>query len=57
MNSEDTIVREIRQRSLEISARFGHDLRRYFRHLQQVQSRHADRVVGQLRVVKTDTRK
>ncbi len=53
MNTDSPIVEEVRQRRHEISARFDHDLKKYFAHLLEVQAKYQDRVVGQLRVVAT----
>jgi hypothetical protein len=53
MSSDRPIVQEVRQRAMEISARFDHDLHRYVQHLRQRQSdpRYRDRIVGQISIV------
>jgi hypothetical protein len=51
MKGDSPIVEEVRQRRHEISARFGHDLEAYARHLKEIEAQNADRVVSQLTVV------
>ncbi len=34
MYEDSPIVQEVRERAMQLDARFGHDLRRYFEHLQ-----------------------
>lgn len=51
MMNDSTIVQEVRQRAMEISARYDHDLKKYYEHLRQLQAARADRLVSQLRVV------
>lgn len=51
MSKDSPIVKEVRKRAMEISARSGHDLNRYFQHLQEVQKRFGDRLVSQITVV------
>ena len=51
MTSDSIIVQEVRQRAMEISARYGHDLKEYAKHLRQIQAECADRLVSQRRVV------
>ncbi len=54
MNTQSPVVDEVRRRRMEISAEFGHDVRRYCEHLMQMQQRpeYRDRLVNQVRVVK-----
>ena len=56
MNSENPIVDEVRERAMRISARYGHDLRAYAKHLKDVQGREPERVVEQPRVMPPDQR-
>jgi hypothetical protein len=53
-SSESPIVDEVRARAASISARYGHDLRKYAEHLAELQRRNPDRVVDQPRVQKSD---
>ncbi len=46
------MVEEVRRRRLEISARFDHDLAQYLTHLREIERRIADRVVGQVTVIR-----
>lgn len=52
MNSESDLIQEIRQRASDISARYGDNLREYAKHLKEVEKKHADRLVNQIRVVR-----
>ena len=52
MNPESPIVEEVRQRAMEISARFDHDLDKYAAHLKEIERQCQDRVVSQVTVVK-----
>lgn len=47
MTEDSPIVQEVRRRAMLISARFGHDPRKYLEHLKQIQEQDKDRVVGQ----------
>lgn len=51
MSVESEIVQEVRQRRSEISARFDHDLDKYFAYIVKQQEQHRDRLVSQLKVV------
>lgn len=51
MISDSPIVDEVRKRRHEISARYGHDLIAYARHLKEIEEQHRDRVVSQVTVV------
>jgi hypothetical protein len=51
MKANSEIVSEVRKRRDEISARFGHDLKKYGRHLLEAQGHYQDRVVSQVTVV------
>lgn len=51
MATDSVIVQEVRQRAMDISARYDHDLEKYYEHLRQCQAASADRLVSQLRVV------
>ena len=51
MTSDSPIVEEVRQRRHEISARFGHDLGAYARHLKEIEDQYRARVVSQITVV------
>jgi phosphoserine phosphatase len=52
MTTDSPIVAEVRQRAMEISARFGHDLDKYAAHLKEIERQHSDRVVSQVTVVR-----
>ena len=56
MTADSSIVAEVRERAMGISARFGHDLRRYVEDLQRRQRdpRIRCRLVSQLTVVRPD---
>ncbi len=56
MSTDGPIVDEVRRRRHEISERYGHDLRRYGEHLMEAQKEHADRLVDQVTVVKSERR-
>lgn len=49
--SDSRIVQEVRQRAMEISAQFDHDLDRYVEHLREYQEKFRDRLVSQITVV------
>ncbi len=49
--SENPIVDAVRTRAMRISKRYGHDPRRYLKHLQAAQKANAARVVRQITVV------
>ncbi len=53
MNEDTPIVEEVRKRRREISARFGHDLQAYARHLREIEQKNRERhpVVRQVTVV------
>lgn len=53
MKSDGDIVDEVRRRAHELSRQFDHDLDKYAEHLRTIEAQHADRVVGQITVVKT----
>jgi len=48
--SDSPIVAEVRQRAMEISEQFGHDLDRYVAHVREYQQRFRDRLVSQVTV-------
>jgi hypothetical protein len=50
MTSNSPVVEEVRARAMNISARYGHDLRRYAKHLAQLEAEHPSRVVEQHRI-------
>ena len=52
MNADSPIVAEVRQRALEISARFDHDLEKYAAHLKEIERQYQDRVVSQITVIR-----
>ena len=52
MSSESPIVDEVRRRALEISARFDNDIHKYCAFLKQEQTKHSDKVVDQITVVR-----
>ncbi|MEK7732010.1 MAG: hypothetical protein AAB363_09160 [Planctomycetota bacterium] len=56
MSSDSPIVEEVRQRRHEISERFGHDLKAYYRHLKELEEKYRDRVVSQITVVQPKDR-
>ncbi len=49
--ADSPVVEEVRARAMRISKRFGHDPRKYFKHLKAAQRTHASRLVRQLTVV------
>lgn len=53
MSTESPIVQEVRERAMKISARYGHDLQRYCRHLMELQQRPdlRKRLVSQITVM------
>ena len=51
MNTDSSIVEEVRERRRQISERFGHDLKAYARHLKEIEEKHRSRVVSQVTVV------
>ena len=51
MRSDSPIVDEVRRRRHEISARFGHDLKVYAKHLKEIEEKYRSRVVSQVTVV------
>lgn len=51
MTGDSPLVEEVRQRAFELSARYDHDLNKYYQHLLEVQEQYRDRLVSQLRVV------
>ena len=52
MKDDSPIVKEVRRRRMEISARFDHDLEQYLTHLREIERRFADRVVSQVTVIR-----
>lgn len=52
MSADSPIVAEVRQRAMEISARFDHDLEKYAVHLKEIERQYQDRVVSQITVVR-----
>jgi hypothetical protein len=57
MTADSPIVEEVRQRAMEISARFDHDLEKYVAHLMEYQRRFQDRLVDQVTVIKSPPRR
>ena len=51
MREDNPIVKEVRQRAMQISQRFGHDPRKYLAHLKELEEKERDRVVSQITVV------
>ncbi len=51
MSSDSPIVDEVRKRRHEISAKYGHDLQAYAKHLREIEEQHRDRVVSQITVI------
>jgi len=51
MSLDSPIVEEVRKRRCELSERFGHDLRSYYEHLQEVQAKYQSRIVSQITVI------
>lgn len=56
MSADSPIVQEVRRRRHEISARYDHDLDKYFDHLLELQQQYRERLVDQVTVVKSDRR-
>lgn len=55
MNEESQIVSEVRERAMQISERFGHDLHQYAKHLREQEKDHPERIVNQVTVVRPET--
>ena len=53
MIEESPIVREVRERAMQIEARFGHDLHKYCEHLREQEKKHRDHIVDQIAVVRS----
>lgn len=53
MSVDGPVVDEVRKRAMEISARYDHDLEKYFRHLLEYQKQFQGRLVDQLTVVRS----
>ncbi len=53
MSADSILVEEVRRRSMAISARYDHDLRKYAEHLREVEKQHATHVVDQVTVVRS----
>ncbi|MBN1342319.1 MAG: hypothetical protein JXQ73_06545 [Phycisphaerae bacterium] len=51
MGGDSPIVDEVRQRRMELSAQFGHDLKRYGEHIRALQEQYRDRLVSQITVI------
>jgi hypothetical protein len=54
---DSPIVAEVRERRRQLSERFGNDLRAYYEHLREVQTKYQSRIVGQMTVVPTSDKK
>lgn len=52
MTADSPIVAEVRQRAMEISARFDHDLDKYAAHLKEIERQYQDRVVNQVTIIR-----
>jgi hypothetical protein len=57
MIADSPIVEEVRKRRSELSERFGHDLRAYYEHLREVQTKYRSRIVDQVTVVSSHSAK
>jgi hypothetical protein len=55
MNDDGPIVDEVRERRMEISEQFDHDLERYIKHLIEYQEQFRERLVSQITVVAPGT--
>ena len=53
MTEDSLIVREVRERALQLEERFGHDLHQYCEYLRRQEKKHSDRVVDQIAVVQS----
>lgn len=53
MSVDGPVVDEVRKRAMEISARYDHDLEKYFTHLLEYQEQFQGRLVDQLAVVRS----
>jgi hypothetical protein len=51
MTDESDIVREVRERAMQIEGRYHHDLHEYCEYLRAEEKKHADRLVDQIAVV------
>jgi len=54
MTVDGPIVEDVRRRAMQLSERFGHDLRKYVEHLKEIEEKHRSRVGNQITVVKAD---
>jgi hypothetical protein len=56
MTGDSPIVEEMRERRRILSERYGHNLQKYYEHLQKVQSQYASRLVNQITVIRSSGR-
>ena len=56
MTGDSAIVEEVRERRCILSERYGHDLRKYYEHLRELQSQYASRLVNQITVIRSPGR-
>ena len=50
---ESPIVREVRERAMQIEAQFGHNMRTHCEHLREQEKVHHDRIVDENAVVRS----
>ena len=55
MTEESPIVREVRERAMQLEARFGRDLHKYCEHLRKQEKKHSDRMVDQIAIVRSES--
>ena len=53
VRSESAIVREVRQRRMQLSKQCGHDLRAYVSSLKRIEKERSNQVVNQVTVVRS----
>lgn len=55
MKEDSPIVTEVRQRAMDIRARFDHNLEKYAAHLREIERQCPERVVNQVTVVRRES--
>ena len=57
MSWSDPVVEEVRERGRKLTARFGNDVGRLFRYLRRREAEHPERLVDQIKVVKSSSKR
>ena len=55
MSEQSPIVREVRERPMQLEAKFGRDLHKYCEHLREQEKKRSDRVVDQIAIVRSQS--